>query len=122
LHFGKFKDSCISAVPTNYLRWVLASCERLDPWLRWRVQLELKARGERYLPAAVVLADLEELIAEAVDADGRIGHGPAGLLSDCVLTAFERLRERHGIGRETELVVPARGQWREDAELRAETR
>jgi hypothetical protein len=90
--------------------------------LRWRVQLELKARGERYLPAAVVLGDLEELIAEAVDADGRIGHGPAGLLSDCVMVAFDRLRERHGIGRETELVIPARGRWRQEAVLRTETR
>jgi hypothetical protein len=107
LPFGKHQGQPIDSVRTSYLRWLL-TCENLDPWLRWHVQAELQARGERFLPAAAVLGDLEDLIAEAVDADGRIDLAGAALLSDCVLVAFEQLRQRHRIGRETELHVPAR--------------
>ncbi len=108
LPFGKHRGQPLSAVPVSYLRWLAGTADNLDPWLRLHVQAALKERGERFLPAAAVLADLEELIAEAVDADDRINHASAGLLTDCVLVSFEQLRQRHGIGQQTELVVPAR--------------
>src|SRR5262245_47769431 len=116
LPFGKFKGQPLNTVMTSYLRWLLNSADNLDPWLRWHIQREPQDRGERFLPAAAVLSDLEELIAEALDDDWMIDHEQAGLLSDCVLVAFERLRQRHGTGSETELVTAAR---RPSAERRA---
>jgi hypothetical protein len=116
LPFGKHRGRDLRDVPLSYLRWAIGTCD-LDPWTRQHVQAELQRRGTRFLPAAAVLADLEELIAEAVDADARITHAAAGLLTDCVLVAFEQLRAKHGIGQETELVInPAqRPAWGERA-------
>jgi hypothetical protein len=108
LTFGKHRGRALRDVPTGYLRWLLSGCDNITQWLREEVREELRRRGSRFLPADLVLADLENLIAEAVDADWRIDHAEAALLSDCVLVAFEQLRQQYEIGAETELTVPAR--------------
>src|SRR5262245_55294851 len=65
--FGKHRGQRIADLNTNYLRWVLRECVNLDPFLHWQIESELCERGERYLSAAVVLSELEELIAAAID-------------------------------------------------------
>src|SRR5262249_31357926 len=107
---GKHRGRYLTDLPTSYLRWAVADCDQLDryPGVRAAVREELRRRGARFLPAAEVLADFEELLAEAVDADPRISHAAAALLSDCVLVALEQLRQRHEVGDATELVVPAK--------------
>jgi hypothetical protein len=116
LHFGRHAGEPLSAVPTRYLRWLLAGCERLDDGLRQEVKQELRRRGERYLPANAVLADLEEMLTTRVREDWRLDHETAGLISDHLLESFEELRDRHGIGDASELVIaPPRhgpGGWR----------
>src|SRR5262249_1721155 len=102
---GKHKGRALSDVPSGYLKWLLSGCDNLQPWLRELVREELRTRGARFLPAVVVLNDLENLIAEAVDADWRIDHEAAGRLSDCVLLPFEQLRQLHAIGDASELVI-----------------
>lgn len=66
-----------------------------------------------------MLQDLEDLIAEGINAEARLDHAAAALVGDVLLEAFERLRTRHGVGSETALVIPARGgrrgAWKEEA-------
>jgi hypothetical protein len=109
LTFGKHAGRPLTDVPADYLRFLLG-CDRLDPWLRPRVREELGRRGERYVPASAVLADLEETLTARVSEDEALSHEVAGRVSDHVLDAFEEVRQRHGIGSETELVIPARGE------------
>src|SRR5262249_10287977 len=101
------KNRHVSDVPTGYLRFLVEKFDGLKPWLRWHVEAELKRRGERYLPAEAVLADLGELLTVAVSAGEAFDHVVAAGVRDHVFQAFEELRQRHGIGTETDLVVPA---------------
>jgi hypothetical protein len=102
---GKWRGCTLADVPTHYLRWAVASMERLDDWTRQEIRLELRRRGERFLPAAQVLADLEEILTARVSEDWRLDHETAGIVSDHLLEAFEELRDRHGVGDCTELVL-----------------
>jgi hypothetical protein len=102
---GKYKGRALSAIPTHYLRWALAGMESLDEWTRDEVRQELRRRGERFLPAAQVLDDLEQLLTEKVSEDDRLDHETAGIVSDLLLEAFETLRFCHGVGDATELVI-----------------
>jgi hypothetical protein len=105
---GKWRGRPLADVPTGYLRWAVGGMDTLDPWTRDAVRQELRRRGARFLPAAVVLDDLEEILTERVSEDPALPHAAAGLVSDHVLSAFEELRQRHEIGQETELVVAPR--------------
>jgi hypothetical protein len=107
LPFGKHRGKPLADIPRSYLSWALNTCD-LDPFLAWHVQAELRRRGERFLPAAAVLAELEELLTVAVSEDPGLTHAVAACVSDHVLLAFERLRAMHGIGTETELVIHPR--------------
>jgi hypothetical protein len=107
LTFGKHAGRLLTDVPTGYLRFLLG-CDRLDPWLRPLVREELGRRGERYLPAGEVLADLEELLTVRVSEDPHLDHETAGRVSDHCLDAFAELRQQYGIGEETELVIAPR--------------
>jgi hypothetical protein len=108
LKFGRHRGKPLEKVTTSYLRWLVSGCDRLDGQLLRHARAELERRGDRYLPADAVLDDLEDLIAQEIDADPRIDHEAAALLSDAVLVAFERLRRHYGVGSETDLVVPGR--------------
>lgn len=107
LTFGKWKNQPLVRVPTGYLRWCLAECHQLDPWARSLVQAELRRRGERYVNASAFVWDCEETLTAAIASDPAIDLDTAGALADHVMTAFEEVRRRHGIGQETELVIPA---------------
>jgi hypothetical protein len=102
---GQWAGQPLADVPTSYLRWVVACMDRLDDWLRHEVKQELRRRGERSLPAALVLADLEEILNRRVSEDPLLDHEVAGIVSDHLLEAFEELRDRHGVGDVTELVL-----------------
>jgi hypothetical protein len=106
LAFGKFKGKALAEIPTNYLRW-LTGCNNLDRYLAGQVQAELKDRGERYLSAAEVLEDIEDEVAARLSDADNIDDDVAGQLGDLLLVAFDSIRRRHRIGRESELVVPA---------------
>jgi hypothetical protein len=105
--FGKHRSTPIVRLPTGYLRWLLTGCNNLDCWLAGHIQDELQARGERYLPAADVLEDLEDEVAARLDRADDMDHDIAGQVGDILLEAFDAIRRRHRIGRETELHVPA---------------
>jgi hypothetical protein len=105
LHFGRHAGEPLWAVPTRYLRWLLSGCDRLDDRLRQAVKQELRRRGERYVSAAAVLADLEELVTARVSEDWRLDHETAGVVSDHLLDAFEELRSKWDIGSTTELTI-----------------
>jgi hypothetical protein len=102
--FGKHREKSLADLPVSYLRW-LAKCD-LDDWLERCVRAELSRRGERFVDAAAVVADIEEGGTRLVSGDDRIGHDDAGRLCDHLLSAFETVRRRHGIGAGTELVLP----------------
>lgn len=110
LPFGKWRGRLLNDVPLSYLKWMLSECNAAEPWLVAAVRAEVSARGERFLDAAAVLADLEEALTEAVSDDDELPHWVASRLTDHALTAFEAVRTRHGIGSSTELVVPARSE------------
>lgn len=103
--FGKHKGKEIDRLPTGYLRWLLGQSD-----VQWAVVSECKAvlarRQERFLSADMVLADLEETLTLLVSDDPTLDHEIAGTVSDHVLTAFDEVRQRYHIGRNTELVVP----------------
>jgi hypothetical protein len=107
ISFGKHKGKPLADLPTGYLRWVLANCPGADPWLLASARKEAERRGERFLPAAEVLADLEEQMAVELD-NADVDHDTAAVLGDVVLTAFEAVRQKCGLGTETELHVPPR--------------
>jgi len=107
LTFGKHKHKPLPQVPTGYLRWCLAECHQLDPWLRSFVQSELKRRGERYVGAQAFIWEFEETLTAAIASDPGISVDLAGAIADHVMLAFEQVRQRHGIGDQTELVIPA---------------
>jgi hypothetical protein len=105
LPFGKHKGERIDTLPTAYLRWFVGNVDGLDAWLEQQIRAELQDRGERYLRAVEVFSELEEGVLERLtEADG-IDHATAGIIGDVLLDAFQDLRRRYGIGRETELVV-----------------
>jgi hypothetical protein len=102
--FGKWRGRELTALPTGYLRWLVKACS-LDDWLDLSVRAELERRGDRFVDAASVLADLEEELTRTVSEDDAIGHDDAGRLADHVLEAFEVVRRRHGIGHATQMVI-----------------
>ncbi len=106
--WGKHRGQPLSALPTGYLRWLANGCNSLDATLAWHVQAELRGRGERFLPAAAVLTDIEDEVDRQLS-EADVSHQAAAVLGDVVLQAFEVVRQRCGIGRETELHVPAKG-------------
>ena len=57
------------------------------------------------VPAVAVFKDLEEALTAAVASDPTMGHDTAGRLTDHVLEVFEDVRQQHGIGEETELLI-----------------
>jgi hypothetical protein len=65
-------------------------------------------RGERYVPASAVLADVEETLTALVSEDEALTHEVAGRVSDHVMEAFTEVRQQYGIGAETELVIALR--------------
>jgi hypothetical protein len=103
--FGKHRGRELIDLPTGYLRWLVRECN-LDDELDRSVRAELARRGDRFVDAASVLADLEEEVTRRVSEDGQIGHDDAGRLADHVLEAFQAVRQRHGIGTTTQMVVP----------------
>jgi hypothetical protein len=103
--FGKYKGRELTVLPTGYLRWLVKECN-LEDDLDRSVRAELERRGDRFVDASSVMADLEEELTARVSGDFAIGHDDAGLLADHVLEAFEAVRRRHGIGRATQLVIP----------------
>lgn len=114
LSFGKYRGRPIGEVPDGYLRWCLANVTDLRPAVEILIRGELARRGERYADAALVLADLEETLTARVSEDWEISHEAAGQLTDHVMEAFDEVRERHGIGDGTVLLIqashpPARG-------------
>lgn len=59
--FGKFKGWLVSALPGDYLDWLVNI--KLSPWLRRAVETELEHRGDYDRPQpAVDLMDLPTLI------------------------------------------------------------
>src|SRR5262249_6883441 len=107
LPFGKHQGHRITDVPHGYLKWLL-NADAAEPWLRAEVRAELRRRGERFVPAYGVLADLEETLTAAVAAADDPPHEDAGVVADHILDTFEEVRQRHGRGEQTELFVPAR--------------
>jgi hypothetical protein len=120
LSFGKHRGRALSDVSTSYLRWALGA-DRLDEWERSAIRAELARRGQRFLPAADVLASFEERLTELVSEEARLDHAAAALVGDLLLLAFEDLRRRFDLGQETELVIPPRrvpadrGPWHEES-------
>ena len=105
--WGKYRGEALDAIPQGYLRWLL-NADAAEPWLRQAVRQELRRRGERFVRADAVLADLEDTLTAAVAEDDALDHETAGRVADHVLDTFEQVRERHGLGPETELYRPAR--------------
>src|SRR5688572_18176365 len=106
--FGKHRGRAVADLPKGYLRWLLAECDQIEPWLARVVRQELSRRGERYVEAEVVLSDLEETLTAAVAGNPAIDFDVAGVVADHVLTTFEAVRAKYGITADTELVVPPR--------------
>lgn len=114
--FGKFKGKPVADVSTSYLRWALAECE-MGSGLTRAIREELERRGERYVSAPEVFADLEECLTVGVSSDPDLDHATAGVLCDHVLDTFQVIREKYGITQVTELVIagrPVAGNWRKD--------
>ncbi len=42
--FGKYRDQ----IPAGYLRWILANCTRIDPWLKHAIRAALEDSGEDF--------------------------------------------------------------------------
>jgi hypothetical protein len=105
LSFGKHLGRPLSQVPTGYLKWTLTSCDSLDHWTRAAVKAELGKRGQKYVSADVVLADLEERITSAVVDDDDIDFGTAALVSDHLMAIFQEVRAKYEIVSETEMML-----------------
>jgi hypothetical protein len=103
--FGKHAGKRLCELPDGYLRWLLQNCNNLDPWLRPQVRAELGRRGQKFVPANLVLADLEETLTARIAEDPALPHGTAALVNDHVLAAFEEVRSRHQVVDETELML-----------------
>jgi hypothetical protein len=102
---GKWRGYPLADVPTHYLKWALNGMDRLDDWTRDEVRQELRRRGERYAPAGLVLADLEETLTARISEDPLLDFAVAAIVSDHVLLAFEEVRDRHGVVADTQLVL-----------------
>lgn len=107
LGFGKHKGRRLDQVPRGYLKWII-NADDMPFSLRQAARNELQRRGERCLPAATVIADIEDELAKLLCEDEALDDGTCASVSDHVLEAFEAVRRRHGIGAETELFVPPR--------------
>jgi hypothetical protein len=109
IDFGRHCGKWISddSIPRGYLKWLVTECDRLEPWQVQAVAEELTRRGERLLPAADVLNDLDDEVIRAVTGDDNIPFEICARVGDAVLEAFEAVRERWGIGQQTALHVPA---------------
>jgi hypothetical protein len=43
--FGRHAGTPVNQIPTSYLRWMLANCDNLEPWLRQAARLVLAERA-----------------------------------------------------------------------------
>lgn len=106
LWFGKYRGMRLDQVSKGYLNWLL-SCDNLEPWFREQVKGELASRGERFIPATPVLAQLQDSIEECL-CDEVLDPEESARVNDRVLDVFDAARQRYGIGPNTELTVPGR--------------
>src|SRR5262245_22049393 len=107
--WGRHRGRRLADLPGSYLKWVL-NADAAQPWLREQVKAELANRGTRFVPAALVLRDVEECLVEAVCEDDELSTTIAGIVSDHIMEALAAIRVRHDIGPETQFVITARGE------------
>jgi len=103
--WGEHKGKAICDVPRSYLTW-MRGLEDLAPELAAQVQSELRRRGERHVDAGTVIGDLDEEMTKRIAEDPEVSHEVAGRVNDHWLDVVEEIRQRHGIGEETTLVIP----------------
>jgi hypothetical protein len=103
--WGKHRGRKVADLSGNYLRW-LRGLDDIDRELRQAVLDELAQRDERYVPASVVLADIEEAVTARVSDDEQLDRQTAARVSDHLLEAFEEVRGLHGITDGVQLVLP----------------
>ena len=106
--FGRHRGTAVADLPRSYLKWLLTGCDNLQPVLERAVRDALAQHGERYVPAVEVLSDLEEELNIAISSDDGIPFDLAGRITDHWMIVVELVKERHAIGDQTELMVPAR--------------
>ncbi len=106
--WGEHEGKAICDVPRSYLVW-LRGREWLDPELAALVRSELRRRGERHLDAALIVSELEEALTQRIAEDPDLSHAVAGRVNDHWMETVQEVCLRHGIGEETELVIPKRG-------------
>lgn len=99
LRFGKHKGKRLRDVSAAYLDWLLKSVD-LQPPLANAVKLELGRRGKRFVDAAEVLEELEQLLEQRIADDPAIDHQDAGAVNDAVMLAFADIRAKYGIREE----------------------
>src|SRR5262249_2316759 len=102
--WGKHRGRKLTDLPTGYLKWVINAAD-IDAWLVGQAKQELRKRGQRYVPAADVLVDVEESVTRLVCEVPALNHEVCGIVTDCLLDAFAEVRQRFGIGLQTEMVV-----------------
>src|SRR5262245_7005106 len=88
--WGKHRGRRLTELPTGYLKWLL-NADDMDAWLLYEVKQELRRRGQRCVPAALVLADVEETVTRRVADDDNLDHDLCGILTDHLLDAFEEV-------------------------------
>jgi len=105
--FGQHRGKTLDELPLGYVKWLITA-DFAEAWLKQAASRELARRGERFVSAETVLAELEERLTRAVASDAGLSHEIAGRLADHVLAVFEVVRQRYGIGSATELDVGTR--------------
>jgi hypothetical protein len=62
MSFGKHRGEPLAKVPFDYLAWCLRACERLDPWMRRAIEVELERRVGTGPAGGSQLADVKSLV------------------------------------------------------------